>query len=306
MDTDFGRLLGLHQGAFTRDEALAAGFSVPQLRRRLGRGEWRALHRNVYAVNSGPLPPLRQLAGDLLHAGPLAAASHLSAARLHGIDTGGAGDGRHVTVPVSVVVAKRPGLVVTRSRQLVTPHHTRQGLPCLSVARTVVDLAQVLDRKHLTESVADVVRRTDLTVDALAAAAEGWGGRAGIALLRQVLEEFDPLHESSLETELHPLLVAGGWTDLVPQYEVWDQGVLVARLDFADPESREGFEADGWAFHSSPVSLARDRRRDTALRRIGWGVTRFLTGQIRGDRAAVVGEASEVRRLSALQARRAS
>lgn len=103
------------------------------------------------------------------------------------------------------------------------------------------------------------------------AACSGLGGRAGVALLRQVLDELDVRHESDLESELLPLLVRAGWTELVPQHEVWPGSLLVARLDFADPTSRQGFEADGW------------------------GVSRFLTHQIRREPMDVVRTAARLR-----------
>lgn len=285
-------------GVFTREQAEQCGYRREQVQRRLAQGEWRALHRDVFVSNLGPVLPLTLLSADLRFAGERAWASHLSAAHLHRVEIGRVSPDRWLTTPVGVVVPRRPGLQPTRSRRLEGVTGTVQGLPCLSLSRTVVDLARVLDRRSLTLAVADVCRRTGLTADSLTSAAEGLGGRVGVALLHVVLEEFDPLHESCLEAELLPLLVQAGFEELVPQFEIFHAGRFIARVDFADERRKQAFEADGWAFHSDPAALARDRQRDRALRQAGWDTTRFLTHQIRREQAAVVREARE-RRLSA-------
>ena len=58
----------------------------------------------------------------------------------------------------------------------------------------------------------------------------------------------------------------------VSQYEIRDQGKLLARVDFAYPEAMVAIEADGYRYHSGKVSWQRDRIRRNALTTRGWRV----------------------------------
>jgi very-short-patch-repair endonuclease len=57
----------------------------------------------------------------------------------------------------------------------------------------------------------------------------------------------------------------------------WRRGHPVAgyRVDFAFVERRVAIEVDGWAWHSDPARLRRDRRRQNSLVLSGWTVLRF-------------------------------
>lgn len=110
--------------------------------------------------------------------------------------------------------------------------------------------------------------------------AEALGNRAGTALLRSTLKEFDPAFESGLEAEASDHFVAAGIA-LESQVEVWDGWLLVARLDFADRERKLAIEIDGHRCHSTMAAQERDRRRDRTLRRLGWTVLRFATDDVR-------------------------
>jgi very-short-patch-repair endonuclease len=238
--------------------------------------------------------------GALLYAGRDAVLSHVTAARLLGIEVPGATDEVWVTVPATKRLRRRPGLVLKRTRMLPRPVIV-SGKPVTSMARTIVDLAQVLDRNRLLSVIHDVARTRPIDIPGIWAAAESLRGRAGLGLLREVLDEFDADSESVLEDEAARLLARSGLR-LDRQVEVFDGSRLVARLDFADRARRLAVEVDGLRYHSDYRAMNRDRQRDRALLRLGWTVTRFTADDVRRHPERMI---KEIRELLAKTDRRA-
>jgi hypothetical protein len=87
--------------------------------------------------------------------------------------------------------------------------------------RTIVDLARLIDEVAMQRVLHDVVPRRVASIDAVLAAAEDFGGWAGIAMLRKVADDFDPAFESGLELEADAAFRREGVV-LEPQVEVWD------------------------------------------------------------------------------------
>jgi hypothetical protein len=178
---------------------------------------------------------------------------------------------------------------------------TVQGIPCTTVARTLLDLAGAIPpfelRKVISE--AEVQRLLDL-----AAVRELIGhnrGRRGVAVLRRLISEIDPrfgLPRSELELRFLRLCRKSGLpAPMVNLPIVLADGEIVA--DFAWPENRLIVEADGQRFHGTSSAFERDRRRDQRLAVAGWRVVRCTWRQ-------VVTEPSELREtLQALIRRRA-
>jgi hypothetical protein len=245
-------------------------------------------------------PETRALAG-LLFCGAGAAFSHLTAARLHGISLRVVDPRVWLSVPAARVVARRPELVVTRSRRLLGWVGSTRGQPVTTLPRTIVDLAQVLDEPELSGALYDVVRREPAIVDRALAAAEGMGGRAGISMLRRVATSFDPTYESAAEARVGVAFAEAGIL-LTPQVEVWDGWRLVARLDFADEDLLLDVEIDGDRSHGTPAAQIRDRQRDRELRRLGWTVLRFPAADTHTRLRGIVAEVAEHQR--ALRAHR--
>ena len=72
----------------------------------------------------------------------------------------------------------------------------------------------------------------------------------------------------------------------VPQYEVWAEGELLARVDFAFPEERLVIEYEG-AYHFDGIQIVRDDVRLRRLVEAGWRVIRLSAADLR-DLDAVV------------------
>lgn len=121
--------------------------SAERIAQRLGRGYLRGLHRGVYAVGYRQLRREGRLLAGVLACGRGAVLSHRSAAALW--------DLRPTTRPTIDVTAprtrhRRRGIDLHLSRRLEPDQRTVvEGIPCTTVARTLVDLAAVLERTGL-------------------------------------------------------------------------------------------------------------------------------------------------------------
>jgi very-short-patch-repair endonuclease len=158
------------------------------------------------------------------------------------------------------------GVVAQRDRRRL------DGIPITSVARTIVDLAAVLDDESLDAAVDDVLHRGKTTLDALrrrvtAASAEK---RPAASLLGKLVDERvgGRAAESRLETRVRRLLHGAGLRP-VQQYEVVVAGRRY-RLDFAWPALRVAVEPDGYSAHGARTAFEHDRARWADLTSVGW------------------------------------
>lgn len=267
-------------GAFTLTQARESGLTRHQIAHRLGAGRWETLHPGVFRLRGVPDGRGLTATAGLLFAGDRALFSHATAAHLHGFEPQLWHPRVWLTIPERTRRRPRPGLRIVRSRRIDGFTTVARGQPVLSIARTIVDLAGVVDVASFHRMLYDVFGRGLVAEDKILAAADDFGGRRGVALVRRALAEFDPAFESGLEQEADELFRAAGIV-LDRQVEIREDGILLARLDFADEEVKLGVEVDGSRYHSSVSARAYDRQRDRALARRGWHIERFATDDIR-------------------------
>jgi predicted transcriptional regulator of viral defense system len=167
--------------------------------KRAAQGRLHRVCKGVYAVGHGRLTREGQWLAAVLAYGPSAVLSHRSAAALWNLRR----DNRaktDVSLP-SRSGRSRPGIDLHRSVTLSAADVTTQhGIPCATQARTLLDLAEVLNPRGLERAIeqAEVLRLFDLRAveDVLARA----DGRRGAGVLRGVLAD---LQEPALtDTEL--------------------------------------------------------------------------------------------------------
>jgi hypothetical protein len=157
-----------------------------------------------------------------------------------------------------------------------------RGVPCTSVARTLLDLSEVVDRRGLERALdqAEVLRILDVAAvrDLLARSL----GRHGSAALRAALAVHDlspTLTRSELEERF--LGICRGARVVEPEVNAWVEapgGALEA--DFVWRVKRLVVETDGHRTHGTRSAFERDRRRDQRLALAGWCVVRFTWRQI--------------------------
>jgi REase_MTES_1575 len=208
--------------------------------------------------------------------GPKARLSHRSSAALHGIRA----DNRpKIDVTFAGPSARsRPGIDVHRSTTLEPADLTTiDGIPCTSLARTLLDLAEVVSERAVEKAIneAEVLRTFDLRAveEVLSRAA----GRRGAAVLRRVLAEYDGPTMTDRELEERFLVLCRQASVPQPEVNGWvslENGIAY-KVDFLWRAERLGIETDGWGSHGTRQAFENDRRRDRLLTLAGWTMVRF-------------------------------
>jgi len=282
-------------GAFHRRQATNAGFTVRMRQLRLEKGRWETLHPSVYRLAGTPATWHQGLMAAGLAAAPGAVASHRSAGalwQLDGLDPGlvevtfpGRGE-RHLS-----------GATIHRTRTLAPVDMCRlEGIPVTRPARTLIDLASVLDPTRLEAAVDAALRDGRASVPHLLRRLDAIGstGRAGAAVLRHLLEDRRRArgHESPKEIELAALLDVAGRSPLVRQYQLRDADQrLVAPFDLADPVARVAVEYDSYRHHFGREAWQRDQARHNRATSLGWLVFHVTQHDLSGPAADALSQA---------------
>jgi very-short-patch-repair endonuclease len=212
----------------------------------------------------------------VLASGPDAALIHASAAALWELRASAA---TKTDVTVRRTGRSRPGLRLHRPRTLrpdeVTVH---EGIPVTTPARTILDLAALLQRRPL-ERLLDQAENTRLTdVPSLAALARAHPGHRGASKLLAALDTHAPgstLTRSTLEELFVQLCRDHG----LPRPEVNSDRTGV-EVDFLFPEQRLIVETDSWRFHRGRHAFENDRHRDQVHTVLGYRTLRFTHDQL--------------------------
>ncbi len=252
--------IALHGGAATFAE-LCPDLGRRALLRAVDDGALTRVGRGLYkAAPVTPVALARILGGQV---------SHLSAAVEHGVEVLHPPEAVHLTIPRSASRRGVPPGVVLHRADL-----DRSGGPVTTPLRTLRDCARTLPLPA-SLAVVDSALREGLVhppdVQALARTFRGPGATAA----RQALACGDGRAASVLESALRAVLVIGGLDGFIPQYEIREEGHLVARVDLAEPQARVALEADSFAWHGDREALTRDCGRVDELHALGWLVLRF-------------------------------
>ena len=166
--TEWDFILSAQCGVVTHAQARQeGGFSEQQIEYRLERGQWRRMHRAIYASFTGQPPREARLWAALLWAGKGAMLSHETAAELQELT-----DKRHREIHVTVPRRRRPqgkpmrGVVIHRSDQSRCDGVAPWKLPRTQIVDTVLDLvaaASTIDDAYSWLSRA-VTRRDPVTI----------------------------------------------------------------------------------------------------------------------------------------------
>lgn len=271
-----------HRVASVRQlEALGLGGSGA--RKRISAGVLHRVHRGVYRVGPGPLSARGIWMAAVLACGDGAVLSHRAAAALWGL-LGTAT--KHVDVSVPITCGRsRPGIAVHRTETLAAHDVTAvDGIPCTSVARTLLDLAEVVPRRLLERALdqAEVLGLFDGR--ALADVLERANGRRGTGRLRRAASEATEPALTASELEQRFLALCGQADIPYPAVNAW----VVAnaeplQVDFLWRAERLVVETDGYAFHASRQAFERDRRRDQLLKLAGYETLRFTWRHVAED-----------------------
>jgi very-short-patch-repair endonuclease len=218
--------------------------------------------------------------------GERAVASHRTAAWLHGLRP----DNRR-TVEVSVPVRStrpRPGIQAHQAPALRACDITHcHGIPCTGLARTALDLAEVVPQRQVERALQEALVRRVFDLRALEEVLADASGHRGAGVLRGALAELvdDPgLTANDFEELFLGLCREAGLP--APEVNQWlrvDDREPV-RADFLWRAERLIVELDSWTFHGTRAGFERDRLRDQRVRRADWEPLRVTWRQLVRER----------------------
>jgi very-short-patch-repair endonuclease len=272
VDRELARLAGQAHGLVRREQLLAAGVTVAEIKSRLHGGRLFREHPGVYRVgHRAPSVEARYLAA-VWACGEGALLCGPAAAWLLGLVGGGA--------PRPEVVARGErrvgGVRTVRSRGLdARDAFVWRGVPVTSVARTMVDLASVLSLDALARAFHEAGIRFGTTPDDIEAVLARRPTSPGAAELRVVLHGDVHVTLSALERRFLRALKAAG----LPLPET-NRPVGGRRIDARWPAHRLTVEIDGYRYHRSRHAWELDRRREREARARGDDFRRFTYGDV--------------------------
>jgi predicted transcriptional regulator of viral defense system len=274
----------------TLPQLQSLGLGRSGVSRRASNGRLHRVHRGVYAVGHPHLTQRGDWMAAVLACGPRAVLSHRSAAALHGIRR----DNRaKADVTLSGGSARsRPRIEVHRTSTLEAADITVvDGIPCTTVARTLVDLGDVVSRQAVERAVsqAEAMRVFDgrAVHEALARA----GPRRGAGILRAVLESYEEpvLTEKGIEEAFLALCRKAALPS--PAVNAWmslHDGIAY-KADFLWRAEKLIAETDGRDVHTTRKAFEHDRLRDQRLTLAGFTVVRFTWRQVANEPQRVSG-----------------
>lgn len=278
-------LAGRQHGIVKRKQVTGAGLSREGVRRRVESGWLVPLYDGVYAVGHMALTYHSDLIAAVYACGDEALASHRAAGKLWGILRGS--QPIEVTAPRSREPKK--GFILHRSRHIHDEDRALiDNIPVTSLARTLVDLADVLSEERLADAVNEAELRQLFDLKPVERVLARLPGRRGRHKLRRVLSAYKdvrPFTRSRGERLVFAICDQLGL--LKPRVNTWVHGYEV---DFYWPEAGLVLEFDG-GVHGTTRRFYDDRKRDRALAARGIHVVRATD---RDDRSALANELAQI------------
>jgi hypothetical protein len=254
------------------------GYSRATVQREAEAGRLHLVHYGVYAVGHTDLSLHGQCLAAVLAVGPGSLLSYWSAAWLWGLlDT--SPRPFHVTAPGPRRLRDRSPVKVHRARNLVaTDRVICEGIPVTSLARTLLDLAEVLRPKRLERVLERAEKLQEFDGAEVVAVCERSRGHRGSKRLLAALGAHRPtlrVLRSGVEQDFLALVEAANLPLPATNYFVAGH-----ELDAYWPEYDFAVEIDTFETHGSRRAFEVDRERDAALLEEGIRTIRITDRQI--------------------------
>jgi hypothetical protein len=288
MNVKLSRIAAGRGGWFERDDALAAGYSDADIRKRLAAGQWVRLIRGAYAEpgpDAASMTRWERAIWQHIHTakavcrqlGGRAVVSHQSALLMHGLEISEL-DLRRVHVTRVSGAGRSRGMVCQHAaRPAVRESVVLGGVRATTCARAVVEAIRSTTFPVGVSVVDQALRRRLTAREQLADALGLFAGRVGVTVATRAIEFADGRAESVGESRLRVLLADLGLPAPVSQAEIRDtDGCLVARVDFLLADLGVVIEFDGavkYGGGSQDVLIA-EKVREDRLRDLGYQVVR--------------------------------
>jgi hypothetical protein len=273
-ETIIAELARVRHGVVARRRLFAAGVTAAELRSRLRSGALLLEFPGIYRVG---------------HRAPSREATYLAAVEACGdgaLLRGRAGAHLHALIrgpaPPPEVVApserRIEGILTCRSRRMDPRETTVSGIPVTTVARTLVDLAAVLQVEDLARACHEAGVRYGTTPSQVEEVLDRRPGSPGAGKLRRVLHGDVHVTLSTLERRF--LRVIRG--DRLP-LPVTNRVASGRRVDCRWPVLRLTIELDSYRYHGSRHAWEQDRRREREAHARGDEFRRYTYGDVLED-----------------------
>jgi very-short-patch-repair endonuclease len=295
-DLRVARLAAEQWGVLSLPDLRACGLNDDAVALRVRRGHLHRLHRGVYAVGHANLPLEGWFLAAVKAGGQGAALSHFAGAAHWGMVEW---DGRRIEITVPSEGTRIHAGVRAHRTQMLGPIdlRRRRGIPVTAPARTLIDLASLLDRRPLRRAVRQAQSLRLVNLPQLVAAMDRLGPRRGTARVRRIIATGPAPTRTELEDVLLDLILRGGFEHPDVNVPLILDGRRVVP-DFRWPKQRLVVEADGAAWHDHRLAREDDAERQALLEAHGERVLRVTWEQ------AVVLPTQTLSRLGAARAPR--
>jgi very-short-patch-repair endonuclease len=271
-------------GVISRRQLIDLGLQRGAIAHRVKQGRLHPIHRGVYSLGHRRLTQRGHWIAAVLACGEEALLSHRSAAALWGLQ-------RPRSSPVEVTSRHggrgKQGIALHEGRVHPEERTTRDGIPVTSVARTLFDLAEVVDYQRLERAWEEADRLNLLETRAVERVCKRGQGRHALQPIQRLLTaaQATTVTRSPLEDRFASLCRKHH----LPPPAV-NTVVLGFEVDALWPRERLAVELDSFAFHRHRAAFERDRARDAALQAAGYRVIRLTHRRLEQDSASVAGE----------------
>jgi very-short-patch-repair endonuclease len=274
-------------GVVTRQELLNAAVSARELERRVQKGLLIRVYPAVYRVGHTARSVEATYMAAVKACGPGAVLSGLAAAYLYGILKT-----KHPPPPEVTTLTERriPGIKTRRVRGLPEEDvDTWRGIPVTTVARTLTDVASVLQFDDLARTCHEAGVRYRTTPRQVNAVLKRRPNAPGSKKLRRVMRGEARVALSKLERRFLELLREAG----LP-LPVTNRLAGSKRVDCRWPEHRLTVELDSYTYHASRHAWEQDRRREREAYRRGDRHRRYTYDDVFGDPSEMLAELREL------------
>ena len=283
-----GRLLRQH-GVVTRPQLIAAGFSARQVEYRLQAGSLARVYTGVYRVAWMPLTLRAREMAAVLAGGQGSVLSHRSAGAFWGLC-----DPPEIPEILRGIGGKPPPEIRIRRTYSLTREEwiLADLLPVTTVARTLLDLAAVLDEDGLAAAYA-AADRAGKTRHAAISQVLSVPSRPGAPALRRLHADHDPNQlptRSEFERWARTRMRRHGQIEL-PEMNVIVEG---REVDMLWRRQRLMVELDGRRHHEGDSKFDADRSRDLTMGVAGYRVLRISWRMFKADPDGVIDQLARI------------
>jgi len=270
-----GDVAASHHAVLSRTQAAELNLSAGTVRRLKQRGVLAEPAPGALVVHGAPTTWRQRMAVVIASSGGRALVSHRSAAAMHSLE--GFAEGIREVITLRGVRLRVPGVIVHQVSVAVPDEDiiVIDGIPCTTLARTIVDLPQVVDDRTMERALDDFERRGySLTwLEQVANRLHRPGQRGTKLILAEVRRrrQRGRVRGSWFEKLIHECLRSRTLPELVQQYPIADStGRTICTVDLAIPDVKLALECHSRAFHTGTHAEIVDQRRENRAMLEGW------------------------------------